>query len=502
MLANDMQVYMSSSDYTDNADKAAINFKEPVKGTKARCPNCGISILLISKKPPAVCPFCHSRLQTEAFTPKPPTPLPENMGKTLPDAYKRPGHIAVLAISVVSIILLAIAVYFKLFNLKYYWYQPYVNLYSITVGAFILSRFLLAAFYIAPRNVGYKPGISVIVACMNEEDSIEKTIERIYSEGYPHSKLEVVVVNDGSTDNTFDEMLSAQSRHHSLVVVNFEQNKGKRHGMAIGALIAQGDILTYVDSDSFLSPGALHKIVQGFADPTVAAVSGHTDVENYRTNILTKMQHVRYYVSYRVMKGAEHVFGAVSCCPGCFSAYRKSAVLNVLDKWLHQRFLGKYATFGDDRSLTNYLLKHYRVLYDDQAIATTIVPDKWIKYFKQQARWKRSWIREMFFAGRFMWYKHPIAAISWYAMTILPLIAPLVMFNAMVRLPLVYGRPPSFYIGGVLVVSLLWALYFLQRTGRSYWWTAFLFTITYVLFFSWQGYYAALTLRKTEWGTR
>ncbi|OGV43340.1 MAG: hypothetical protein A2X46_06580 [Lentisphaerae bacterium GWF2_57_35] len=408
----------------------------------------------------------------------------------------------VLGFNALLVLLITLAIYFKLHNLDYYWYQPWINLYSLSVGVFILSRFILAAFYLAPRDVGFEPTVTVVVACRNEDDSIGKTIGRIYQEGYPHSKLEVVAVNDGSTDRTLDEMMKALDRHPSLVVVDFEKNKGKRHGMAIGALLAKGEMLVYVDSDSFLMPGAIRKVVQGLVDPTVAAVAGHTDVENVGTNALTKMQDVRYFVSYRVLKAAESLFGAVSCCPGCFSAYRKVCVLNVLDRWLYQKFLGHYATFGDDRSLTNYLLRDYRVLYDDEALATTIVPEKWGKYIRQQCRWKRSWVREMLYAGRFMWCKHPVAAVSWYAMTVLPMLAPLVMLRALVWGPIMEHYFPSFYVGGVLVVTLLWSLFYLEKTGRPHWWAGFVFTITYVLFFSWQGYYALATMRKTTWGTR
>lgn len=484
---------------------APVSFKEPAsQGTVCRCRPCRLSIHVVSAELPVVCPFCHRKLTRENY----PLPLSTPARAAAPSAmkpkatYHRPTPLAVFLLICLSIILLALAVYFKFYNLRYFWYQPWINLYSVTVGVFIMSRFLLAIFYMPPRDVGYEPTVAVVVACRNEADCIEQTIDRIYSGGYPRDKLEVVAVNDGSTDNTLAEMMRTQGRHHSLVVVNFEENKGKRHGMAAGAVLAKNDILVFVDSDSFLLPGAIRKVVQGLADPTVAAVSGHTDVENVAVNILTKMQDVRYFVSYRVMKAAESIFGAVSCCPGCFSAYRKALVLNVLDQWLHQRFLGRQATFGDDRSLTNFLLRDYRVLYDSEALATTIVPEHWGKYIRQQCRWKRSWIRELFVAGRFLWRKHPIASISWYAMTILPLIAPLVMFNALVIGPFVTGRPASFYLGGVLLVTLIWGLYYLEKTGRPHWWTAFVFTVTYIFFFSWQGYYGMVTMRETGWGTR
>ncbi len=484
--------------------RAAGVMTEQKMGIKDRCPHCRLSIRVVQTPAPMVCPFCEQRMTREESPLQPATPEPPGVLGTRNgvENYSRPTRLIIILLTFFIVLLLSVAVFLKLYNLQYYWYQPWVNFYSLTVGIFILSRFFLSAFYMAPPDVGYEPTVAVIVACRNEEGSIEKTIGRIYAEGYPHSKLEVVAVNDGSTDNTLAEMMRSQARHPALIVVDFETNLGKRHGMAVGARLARSEVLVYVDSDSFLFPGAIHKVVQGLADPTVAAVAGHTDVENVDVNVLTKMQDVRYFVSYRVMKAAESLFGAVSCCPGCFSAYRKSCVLHVLDAWLHQKFLGRYATFGDDRALTNMLLKNYRILYDDEALATTIVPEHWGKYIKQQCRWKRSWVREMFLAGRFLWRKHPVAAISWYAMTVLPMIAPLIMFNALIVIPLTLHIVPAFYIGGVLVVTLLWSLYYLEKTGRPHWWTGFVFVITYVLFFSWQGYYAFATMRKTSWGTR
>lgn len=378
------------------AFKSAFRAAQPPtpspSGTSARCAECELSVITVASPAPSVCPFCQARLASSPFEIPPPSPEPAGVSETADPRrlYSRPHAVIITVLQVVTVLLLSVAAYFKLNNLEYFWYQPWVNTYSIAVGVFILSRFLLAAFYVPPRDTGYEPTVTVVVACMNEAGSIEKTIGRIYREGYPHEKLEVVVVNDGSTDDTLNEMLRAQGRHPKLVVVDFEENKGKRHGMAVGSLLSRSEILLFVDSDSFLMPGAVHKIVQGLADQSVAAVSGHTDVENIKSNVLTRMQDVRYYVSYRVMKAAEHLFGAVSCCPGCFSAYRRVYVLNVLDTWLHQRFLGSYCTFGDDRSLTNYLLRDYKVLYDDEALATTIVPEKWLKYVKQQCRWKRS----------------------------------------------------------------------------------------------------------------
>ena len=147
-------------------------------------------------------------------------------------------------------------------------------------------------------------------------------------------------------------------------------------------------------------------------DPKMGGVSGRTDVANTYTNHLTKMQSVRYYISFRMMKAAEAYFDSVMCLSGPLSCYRLSAVREVADDWLHQKFLGQKATFGDDRSLTNFIVRHHRTYYQDTAICSTIVPNRHKVFLKQQMRWKRSWLRESVMAGRFMWKKEPLRIFS------------------------------------------------------------------------------------------
>jgi len=489
---------------TTEPTAGSVPFGNPHKGTAGYCADCELSVHVAAAPKPSVCPLCQKSLSYEGYNVPPPSAeVPDHItGEPRYKKYKRPPRWAVLSLSLASIIILAVVVYFQLTNIEHYWYAPLVNFYSLVAGVFIISRFLIAAFYVAPHDTGYEPVVTVCVPCRNEEDSIITTIVRIYSEGYPHAKLEVITVNDASTDRTFEQMLKVQSRFPALVIVNFHKNRGLSHGMATSTLLARGDIMLYVDSDTFLLPGSVRKVVQGLADPTVAGVAGHTDVENCDTNTLTKMQDLRYYVSYKVMKAAESVFGAVSCLPGCFSAYRKACVLQVMKPWLAVKFLGRYGNFADDRSLTNCVLRNYKVLYDDEALATTIVPDNWNKYIRQQARWTRSWVREIFVASLFLWRKHPVTAISWYTMMFMPVLEPVVMLQALILGPLFYGQMTSYYIIGVLAITLLWSLYFYEKTGRTYWWTGIVFTFSYTVFFSWQVYYALATMRQSKWGTR
>ena len=221
---------------------------------------------------------------------------------------------------------------------------------------------------------------------------------------------------------------TALTRGIHVRIVHWQRNKGKREGMAECVRQSTKDIVIFIDSDSFVEPSTARALVQYFADDRVAAVAGHAYVANANTNLLTKMQEVRYFVAFKAYKAAEALFGAVTCCSGCCSAYRRAYLGEMLDPWLHQRFLGVPCTYGDDRSLTNFLLQRgYKALFAPEAIAYTFVPDGFRQFMRQQLRWKKSRVRESFKAPGFMWQKHPLMALSFYLGVLLPLVAPVVL---------------------------------------------------------------------------
>jgi hyaluronan synthase len=392
--------------------------------------------------------------------------------------------------------------YLKWFNVFYFWYQPVLNAYSLIISVYILSRFIFSAFYRPPEDKDHLPTTTVVIACKNEEDSIHRTIDCVYRSDYPKDRLEVIAVNDGSTDGTLGEMRRSAQDHPALKVINFAKNKGKREGMAAGARLAKGEILVYIDSDSFIRKNALYKIVQGFVDASVGAVCGHANVTNARANGLTKMQEVRYFVAFRVIKAAESLFSTVSCCSGCFAAYRREYVMDIIDPWLNQKFLGVQATFGDDRSLTNFMLRKYRVIYHSEAICTTLVPEKYGIFFRQQLRWKKSWIRESYLACFFMWKRHPVAAFFYYAGVMFPIVAPCIVLNAIV-LPLFGFWPFSYlYVYGAFLMASLYSLVYLAFFRTRIWVYGISFSFFYMLVLVWQTYYAMFTVRQNHWGTR
>jgi hyaluronan synthase len=234
-------------------------------------------------------------------------------------------------------------------------------------------------------------------------------------------------------------------------------------------------------------------------------VCGHADVLNVRETWLTRMQAVRYFVAFRVVKAAESVFNAVTCCSGCFSAYRREAIMPRLQWWESQRFLGVESTFGDDRSLTNCVLRDWRILYEKSAVSHTIVPSTFRAFVKQQTRWKRSWTRESLMVSRFIWRKHPVAACFTYMSIVLPLIAPVAALHSIAWGPLVHGTTlPLIYAAGLYSLAVVYSLYFVLFQDRYslIWMYGILFVFFYLAIMVWQTYYAIATCRTAAWGTR
>ena len=383
----------------------------------------------------------------------------------------------------------------------------FFGIYSIVILVYILSRFFLSYLHRAvPESSAYEPSVCFVVPAKNEEDNIYETILRFSEVEYPGDKIEVIAVNDGSTDGTLAEMRRAardiQGSVARVEVVDWEVNRGKRHGMHEGVRRSQSEVIIFVDSDSFIEPSSVRHLVKYFTNKEVGAVSGHTDVYNEGTNLLTRMQALRYYVSFKVYKAAESAFGTVTCAPGCCSAYRKEYLDEFIDEWLNQTFLGKGCTFGDDRSLTNFILRKYHAAYSSEAKAYTVVPDSFKKYMKQQQRWKKSWIRETFIASSFIWKKNPFAAAFFYVYLFLAFAAPFIFLRAVLWNPVLHGILPIVYLFGLFLMLMLHGIYYRIHTGKPHW----LFAVVGYWFFTvilmWQLPWALFTVADTRWGTR
>jgi hyaluronan synthase len=384
--------------------------------------------------------------------------------------------------------------------------------YSLVVTSFFLSRFVAAMLHrrtmnacYAASDAAYCPHVSFVIPCMNEEDAIGTTVRACFAAEYPSDKIEVIVIDDGSIDGTAAALVDLQRAYPHLQVVSWSVNRGKRHGVAEGFRRATGEIVILLDSDSYIEPADVRQLVEPFANPEIGAVCAHADPANADANLLTRMQAAYYFLSFRLYKAAESSSLTVLCCSGCSSAYRRSVILPVIDEWLAERFLGRPMTWGDDRALTNWVLRcGLQTIYTDRVQAYTICPDTLHTLLKQQIRWKKGWFVNSLRVAPFVLRRYPFVAVSYFLpLVVLTVATPVMAVRGLLWMPVVDHTTPTYYLAGAAATASLSAIY-CRSVGREnrYWRYVFLWSLFSMFVVSLVLFYALATIQNRAWGTR
>ncbi len=396
--------------------------------------------------------------------------------------------------------------------------EPYLFSYGVFVTAFILSRLISAMLYessyeslikegelLREDKEEYEPRIAFIIPCKNEEKDIENTISKCYLAQYPKHKMEVVVINDGSTDNTIGILRDLQKRYPSLKVIDWKKNRGKRKAMVEGFEKTNSDIVIQLDSDSYIKPSTIRHLIEPFKNPKVSAVCASGEPTNANENLITRMQTAYYFMSFRILKSAESTYDTVFCCSGCCSAYRKEQVMPILHLWLEEKFLGLPVTWGDDRALTSWLLKiGGKTVFNDKAIAYTVVPNNLKTLLVQQLRWKKSWIVNFFITSRFILKKQPFVTLFYYfPLVFISFITPIMTFRVLILTPLTKGILPFYHVIGILLLTALIGMYYrLLDKNNKFWPYLFLWSLFNLFVLSFIIVWAAVRIQDRGWGTR
>jgi hyaluronan synthase len=271
--------------------------------------------------------------------------------------------------------------------------------------AFLAVKLLLSAGSqrrtppnLSPSTAGLR--VVVLVPVYNEDPEI---IRRSVRSMLAQTRLpdRIHVIDDGSRttdaiDAVREERIGAE---HRIRITRHHRNMGKREALATGARAeSDADIFVTVDSDTVLDERAVEEIVAVFRDRTVFGATGLVRVLNRRRNVLTRLIDLRYANAFLLDRGFQSSFGSVLCACGSLAAWRKRVLLDNLDDFVNQRFLGRRCTYGDDRRLTNYALGSGRVLLARNAVAYTAAPERMSHFLRQQARWCRSFVRESLWA--------------------------------------------------------------------------------------------------------
>jgi cellulose synthase/poly-beta-1,6-N-acetylglucosamine synthase-like glycosyltransferase len=317
---------------------------------------------------------------------------------------------------------------------------------------------------------------------------------------YP--RLNVVVVDDASTDGTA-AVLSRLAAELPVRVVSLPRNVGKKRALVRGARYADGEVLAFTDSDCVLAPDALRRCVTALVrHPHLGAVSGHARARNADVSALTRIQDVWYEGQFRIAKAAEAAVGAVTCVSGPLAVFRRDAVHHRLDDWAEDRFCGAEFRFATDRQLTGHVLAGgWHTGYVASARVWTDVPARLRPFLRQQVRWKKSFVRNLFFTGRFLWRRGPLPALLYYGHALLVLAAPLLAAWHLLWAPVNgWWTPTALYLAGVVLKGAFWGLAFrLDHPGDPRWRCRPLMSLLSAGLLSWLLPYAVLTLRRGVW---
>ena len=226
----------------------------------------------------------------------------------------------------------------------------------------------------------YVPMVSIIVPAYNEEKVITSSIQSLKRLDYPG--FEIIVVNDGSTDTTYEtaRRLEGEYGNHRIRVFT-KGNEGKGAALNFGIRMASGPIVVCVDSDSRLSRDALRHGIRYFRDPKVGAVAGNVKVAN-RQKTITRLQALEYIEGLNLVRKAQAFFRSVNIIPGPIGFFRRETIEQV----------GFYDTdtFAEDCDLTlKILMNGWQIRYEPKAIAYTEAPETLGALLKQRYRWTR-----------------------------------------------------------------------------------------------------------------
>lgn len=226
------------------------------------------------------------------------------------------------------------------------------------------------------HDYSFSPPVSVIVAAYNEEKVINQTVQSLLASEYPD--FEIVVVDDGSSDDTSAVVMERFGAHPKVTLIR-QENGGKASALNRGIELARHDILVCLDADTQLAPDAIRFLSQHFTDPKVGAVAGNVKVGN-RDNILTTWQSIEYISSQNLDRRAYAMLNAITVVPGAAGAWRRQAVQQA----------GGFMkdTLAEDMDLTWRIRRNgWLVTTESDAAGYTEAPDSVKALLKQRFRW-------------------------------------------------------------------------------------------------------------------
>ena len=332
---------------------------------------------------------------------------------------------------------------------------------------------------VKPLPLPSYPLVTLIVPCHNESAHVRETIEQLAKQTYP--ALEIIAVNDGSTDDTGAQLDQLLKEIPELRVLHFATNRGKASGLRAATLAARGDYLVCVDGDALLDSYATHWLVMHMLEsPRVGAVTGNPRIRN-RSTLLGRLQVGEFSSIIGLIKRAQRVYGRIFTVSGVICAFRKAALHDV----------GYWNTdmVTEDIDISWRLqMRHWEIRYEPNALCWILMPETLRGLWKQRLRWaqggsevllrygvkllrwrqRRMWMVALEYLVSLVWsFDMACIVLLW----LLGLVAPM---PASLHVPTFVPQWNGVVLGMVcmaqFLISLLIDRRYEARVGRNYYW--------------------------------
>jgi poly-beta-1,6-N-acetyl-D-glucosamine synthase len=323
------------------------------------------------------------------------------------------------------------------------------------------------------------PLVSLVVPCHNEGEQARETIAFLAAQAYPN--IEIIAVNDGSRDNTGEELDALLALHPRLRVLHLASNQGKAMGLRAAALASNADYLLCIDGDALLDIHATRWMMSHLlADPRIGAVTGNPRIRN-RTSMLGRLQVGEFSSIIGLIKRAQHVYGRIFTVSGVIAAFRKSA--------LHDIGYWNTDMITEDIDVTWRLqMAGWKIEYEPNALCWILMPETLKGLWKQRLRWAQGGSEVLLRYGKTLlsWRHYRMWTVAGEYMTSLLWSYVMGLLIALWAIGMVIHIPPPFQVAtmfpqwnGVVLGIMCMSQFALStiidrryeaRIGRNYYW--------------------------------
>ena len=238
---------------------------------------------------------------------------------------------------------------------------------------FIFLIFVISLFF-RRKSRDFEPEVSVVIPAYNEEKNIKGCLDSVFSSGYGKNRIEVIVVDDGSTDKTLEIL-----KKYKNIKVLKQNHLGKVEALNLGALNSSHEFILTLDADTTLDRNCVRELLKPFAEKNTGATTGNNNVKN-KKSIISAFQNVEYHFSNLIRNSFSTVFNNGIWFSGSLACYRKSALQKIGNF--------KKDTLAEDQDIALEMRKAgYKTINTSKAFGYTIVPSKVRDLYKQRMRW-------------------------------------------------------------------------------------------------------------------